>query len=256
MSFIAYAFADGCARITLADGDRGNPIHLASVAELFDAVRRADADGARVIVIAAEGRFFSVGGDLAAFGGSDDVAAYIDELADSLHRVVSELVRASAIVVSVVHGMAAGAGFPLAASADIVLAAESARFSMGYTKVGLSVDGGTSLLTHSLGLHRALRLALLNDTITAGEALASGLVARVAPAGELHAVVEQVVSRILAGPAASQAATKRLLREAAEPDPESAMRREALAMRANAGGADGREGVAAFLEKRPARFDA
>lgn len=256
MRFIDYGFADGCARITLTDGERGNPIHTESVAELFAAVRRADADGARVIVLAAQGRFFSVGGDLAAFGGSEDMAGYIDELADSLHRVVSELVRSDALVVSVVQGMAAGAGFPLAASADIVVAAESAKFSLGYTKVGLNVDGGTSLLTHSLGLHRALRLALLNDAITAAEALSAGLVARVAPDDELDAAAEQVVAQLLAGPAAGQAATKRLLRETVEPDPESVMRREALAIRDNAGGADGLEGVAAFLEKRPAKFGA
>jgi 2-(1,2-epoxy-1,2-dihydrophenyl)acetyl-CoA isomerase len=254
--FIDYAYADGCARITLVNGDRGNPIHTESVAELFGAVRRSAADGAHVVVLAAEGRFFSVGGDLAAFGGSDDMATYVDDLADSLHRVVSELMRSDAIVVSVVQGMAAGAGFPLAAAADIVVAAQSAKFSLGYTRVGLNVDGGTSLLTHSLGLHRMLRLALLNDAITATEALAVGLVARVVPDDELNAVAAQVVAQLLDGPPAGLAATKRLLRETVEPHPESAMRREALAIRANAGGTDGREGVAAFLEKRPAKFGA
>lgn len=256
MSYVEYTFSGGCARITLADGDRGNPIHTESAAELFVAVRRAAADGARVIVLAAEGRFFSVGGDLAAFGGSDDMAGYIDDLADGLHRVVSELVRADAIVVSVVQGMAAGAGFPLAAAADIIVAAESAKFGLGYTKVGLNVDGGTSLLTHTLGLHRALRLALLNDTITAGDALAVGLVARVVPDDELREGAEAVVAQLLAGPASGQAATKRLLRDTVDPAPEVAMRREAFAIRENAGGADGREGVTAFLEKRPARFGA
>jgi 2-(1,2-epoxy-1,2-dihydrophenyl)acetyl-CoA isomerase len=254
MSHVDYVCTDGCARITLADGDRGNPIHTESVAALHEAVRRATADAARVIVLAAEGRFFSVGGDLAAFGGSDDMAIYIDDLAESLHRVVSELMRSDAIVVSVVQGAAAGAAFPLAAAADIVIAARSARFSLGYTRVGLSVDGGTSLLAHSLGLHRALRLALLNDAVTADEALAIGLVARVVPDDELKDVADHLVEQLLAGPAGAQSATKRSLRETAEPAPEVAMRRESLAIREHAGSADGREGVSAFLAKRPARF--
>lgn len=254
MAYVDYAFADGAARITLADAEHGNAVHTDSVAELGAAVRRARNDGARVVVLTARGRFFSVGGDLAAFGRSEDMAGYIDDLADSLHRVVSELVHSDAIVVAVVQGHAAGAGFPLAAAADVVLAAESARFSLGYTRVGLSVDGGTSLLVHSLGLHRTLRLSLLNDTLTAAEAYDAGLVARVVPADELDASVESVVAQLLAGPATAQRETKRLLRVTAEPAPETAMRREALAIRANAGRADGREGVAAFLEKRAARF--
>ena len=251
---IDYSFADGCARITLADADRGNVINTESVAELFAALRRADADAARVIVLASTGRFFSVGGDLSSFGGSPDMAAYIDDLAEALHRCVSELLRTDAVVVSVGQGMAAGAGFPLAAAADIVIAADTAKFTLGYTKIGLSVDGGTSMLVHSLGLHRVLRLALLNDVVTAAEAATAGLVARVVPADELAACVDGVVATLLAGARGSFATTKRLLRDTAEPAPEARLRAESLAIRANAGSPDGREGVTAFLEKRPASF--
>ncbi|GAA1511177.1 enoyl-CoA hydratase/isomerase family protein [Nocardioides humi] len=253
-TFVRYEYADGIARITLADGDRGNPIHPGSVGQLHDAVRAAHRDGARVVVLAAEGRFFSVGGDLGAFATAEEPGAFIDDLADALHRVVSELVRSDAIVVSVVQGTAAGAGFPLAAAADIVLAAVRARFSLAYTKVGLSPDGGSSLLVHTLGLHRALRLALLGDLLTAQEAYDAGLVARVVPADELAATADQVVSDLAAGSAPAQAAAKRLLREVAAPAPETALRKETLSIRALADGADGREGIAAFLEKREPRF--
>jgi 2-(1,2-epoxy-1,2-dihydrophenyl)acetyl-CoA isomerase len=150
--------------------------------------------------------------------------------------------------------MAAGAGFPLAAAADVVLAGRSARFTLGYTRIGFSVDGGTSLLVHSLGLHRALRLALLNDVLTAEELYAAGLLARVVDDEDLPATVEQVVAQLASGPAAAQAATKRLLRTAAEEAPESALRAEALSIRERAAEPDGREGVRAFLEKRSPRF--
>ncbi|MFL6024823.1 MAG: enoyl-CoA hydratase/isomerase family protein [Marmoricola sp.] len=251
---VSYSFADGVARITLDDGDRGNPVHPASVAALREAVRRSGADGARVVLLVAAGRFFSVGGDIAQFGAAEDIGSFVDDLAEELHRTVSELVRSPAIVVSVVQGMAAGAGFPLAAAADIVLAARSAKFTLGYTKIGFSVDGGTSLLVHTLGLHRALRLALLNDVITAEEAYAAGLVARVVEDEELAATADAIAAQLAAGPAGAQAATKQLLRTVAEESPESVLRAESLSIRARAGEPDGREGVAAFLDKRPATF--
>jgi 2-(1,2-epoxy-1,2-dihydrophenyl)acetyl-CoA isomerase len=254
VTFVDYSLAGGVARIALVDADRGNPVHTDSVDELSLAVRRANSDGARVIVLSAQGRFFSVGGDLGAFATAENVGRYIDDLADSLHGAVSELVRSEAIVVAAVQGAAVGAGFPLAAAADVVIAARTATFSLGYTKVGLSVDGGSSLLGHSLGLHRALRLALLNDALTADEALAVGLVARVVEAAELNDATDALVHKLLNGPATAQAATKRLLRDAVEPKPEAAMRREALEIRRNASSGDGREGVAAFLEKREAVF--
>lgn len=253
-TFVRYQHDAGIARITLADGDRGNPVHPGSVAQLHDAVRAAHRDGARVIVLAAEGRFFSVGGDLGAFSAADDVTGFIDDLADALHRVVSELVRSDAIVVSAVQGTAAGAGFPLAAAADVVVAAEGAKFSLAYTKVGLSPDGGSSLLVHTLGLHRALRLALLGDLLTAQDAYDAGLVARVVPADELAAAVDQLAASLAAGSAGAQAAAKHLLRDVAAPAPETALRAETLSIRGLAGSADGQEGVAAFVEKRAPQF--
>ncbi|MCW2784677.1 MAG: enoyl-CoA hydratase [Marmoricola sp.] len=255
--YVSYEYADGVAWITLDDAEHGNAIHPAMIAELHDAVRRSTADRARVIVLQARGKFFSVGGDLGAFAaapGADNVSVFIDDLAEAIHRVVLELVQNEAIVVSVVQGTAAGAGFPLAASADVVIAAASAKFTLGYTKVGLSVDGGTSLLVHSLGLHRALRLALLNDVLSAAEAQAAGLVARVLPDDELAAGVQEVVGRLVSGPAAALAATKRLLRTTADPAPERALRAETRSIRDRAGEPDGREGVLAFVEKRAPRF--
>lgn len=254
--YVSYAFADGVARITLVDGDRGNPIHPDGIAELHAAVRRASTDQARVIVLASTGRFFSVGGDISGFGSAPDLATFVDDLAEALHRVISELLRSPAIVVSVVHGMAAGAGFPLAAAADIVLAAKSAKFTLGYTKIGFSVDGGTSLLVHTVGLHRALRLALLNDVLSADEAHAAGLVARVIEDDELAATADTVVAQLAAGSAGAQAATKQLLRTVAEDSPEGVLRAESLSIRTRAVEPDGREGVRAFLDKRAPEFNA
>lgn len=251
---VSYEAAGGAARITLSSPEDGNAINPALAAGLLAAIRRAKADDARVVVLAAEGRAFCVGGDIRAFESAGDVEVFLDDLAEALHHCVSELQRMDAVVVSVVSGVAAGAGVALAAAADLVLAAESAKFTLAYTGIGFSPDGGTSLLTASLGLHRVLHMALLNPRLTAREAQAAGLVAQVHPDGELPAAVDQVVATLLAGSRTAQVATKRLLREQATPLAEGALRRETLSIRACAASPDGREGVSAFLAKRSPRF--
>lgn len=253
---LAYELRGGAARITLSAGDRGNPLGPGLGAALLDAVRRARYDDARVVLLRADGRAWSVGGDVRAFGSvhGEGRDRLVDDLAEGLHRVVSDLHRMDAVVVAAVQGTAAGAGVPLAAAADVVLAAESARFTLAYTKIGFSPDGGSSLLTASLGLHRALHLTLLNPVLTAHEAQAAGLVAQVHPDGELDAAADAVVAQLLAGSRTAQVAAKRLLRGVALPDAEGALRRETLSVRACATSPDGEEGVAAFLGKRPARF--
>jgi 2-(1,2-epoxy-1,2-dihydrophenyl)acetyl-CoA isomerase len=251
---LRYELTDGAARITLTAPDRGNPLDPPTAAGLLHAVRRARADDARVVVLRGEGRAFSFGGDVGAFAAAEDPEQLVDDLAETLHRTVSDLHRMDAVVVCAVHGTAAGAGVPLAAAADLVLAGASARFTLAYTRIGLSPDGGSSLLTASLGLHRTLHLALLNPVLTADQAQAAGLVAEVHPDDELDAAVERVVAQLLAGSRTAQVAAKRLLREAAVPWEEGALRRETLSIRACAASPDGREGVAAFVAKRPAAF--
>jgi 2-(1,2-epoxy-1,2-dihydrophenyl)acetyl-CoA isomerase len=254
MSLVHYEQHDGVARIRLTNGDRGNPLNQAVVDELAQAVRRARADDVHVVVLSAEGRAFSVGGDVPAFASAEDPGLLIDDLAESLHRVVSELHRMDAVVVSVVHGTAAGAGVSLAAAADLVIAAASARFTLAYTKIGLSPDGGSSLLTASIGLHRAMQFALLNPVVSADEARTMGLVAQVRSDQDLDAGVEEVLSLLRSGSRTAQVAAKRLLRETATPGAEAALRRETLSIRERAASPDGHEGVAAFMEKRAPRF--
>jgi 2-(1,2-epoxy-1,2-dihydrophenyl)acetyl-CoA isomerase len=250
---VSYDLAGRVATLTLR-GDDAHALDLAGVTLLYDAVRRARREGAAVVLLSAEGRFFSAGGDVRAFAAADDLATTIEGIAGVLHATVTELVRMDAVVVAAVQGVAAGAGFPLVAAADLVLAGESAQFTLGYTKIGLTIDGGSSMLVATLGLHRTLRLALLNDVLTADEALAAGLVARVFPDDELASAASALVARLAAGPPEALARTKRVIRDLATPSPESALHREAEAIRRQAATADAREGVAAFVEKRPPRF--
>lgn len=254
MTAIRYEFGGGASRLTLAAPERGNALDPETAEELQHAVRRARHDDARVVVLRSEGRAFSVGGDVGAFAAAHDRERMVDDLAETLHRTISDLHRMDAVVVSVVQGVAAGAGVALAAAADVVLAGESAGFTLAYTKVGLSPDGGSSLLTASLGLHRALHLALLNPLLSAEQARAAGLVAEVHPDADLDAAAERVVGQLLAGSRTAQVAAKRLFRDVALPWSEGALRRETLSIRACAAGPDGREGVDAFVAKRPPAF--
>lgn len=251
---VRYELASGAAHITLAAPDQGNALAPDLTAALLDAVRMARADDARVVVLRGEGRAFCVGGDVGSFAAAENREHMVDDLAETLHRIISDLHRMDAVVVSVVQGVAAGAGVPLAAAADIVLAGASARFTLAYTKIGLSPDGGSSLLTASLGLHRALHLALLNPMLSAEQARIAGLVAEVHPDDELDAAVDVVVDTLLAGSRTAQVAAKRLLREVALPWAEGALRRETLSIRSCAASPDGREGVDAFVVKRAAAF--
>jgi 2-(1,2-epoxy-1,2-dihydrophenyl)acetyl-CoA isomerase len=252
--YVRYQQTEGIARITLCNGDAGNPFNPDSGAQLLAAVLQAKADQARVIVLDAEGRFFSVGGALDGFAQAEDREGHLLELAEGAHRIITELVRSEAIVVSAVQGTAAGIGFPLAAAADVVLAAESAKFSLAYSKVGLSPDGGGTLLVHTLGLHLTLRLALLGDLLSAQEAYDAGLVARVVPADQLAAATDEVAAQLASGSFAALAANKRLIRQVAEAAPESALRREAESISKLGGSPDGLEGITAFLEKRTPKF--
>jgi 2-(1,2-epoxy-1,2-dihydrophenyl)acetyl-CoA isomerase len=251
---LRYDLSDGAARITLCRPERGNALDLAVVDALASAVRQARRDDARAVVLQAVGRAFCVGGALDAFAAAPDREHFIDDLAEALHRVVSDLQRMDAVVVAAVQGTAAGAGVPLAAAADIVLAARSARFTMAYTKVGLTPDGGSSLLTASLGLHAALRLALLNPEATAEQLQAAGLVAAVYDDEHLGEEVDRTVAGLLAGSRPAQVAAKRLFRAVATPYAEGALRRESLAIREAAASVDGHEGVDAFLARRAPRF--
>jgi 2-(1,2-epoxy-1,2-dihydrophenyl)acetyl-CoA isomerase len=254
MTRVDYRLKSGAAYITLNDPARGNALDMDVVTQFHAAVHCARMDDARVVVIRGAGRSFCVGGDVRFFSEADDIDKAIEDLAELLHRTISDLLRMEAIVVTVVQGAVAGAGVALSAVGDVVLAAESARFTLAYTKLGLSPDGGSSMLSSSVGLHRALHLALMNPLLTADQAREAGLVGAVHPDADLDTAASQVVDVLLAGSRTAQVATKRLFRAAAISSPEGLLRQESLTIRTCAGAPDGLEGVDAFVAKRPADF--
>jgi 2-(1,2-epoxy-1,2-dihydrophenyl)acetyl-CoA isomerase len=157
-------------------------------------------------------------------------------------------------VIAAVNGTAAGAGVGLVAMADLALCASSGRFNLAYTNAGLTPDAGTTyLLPRTLGLKRTMELMLLNRTLNAQEALSWGLVNEVVADEELLTRALEVAERLADGPSGAYGATKRLLAHSLGAL-ESQMVLESETIASHATGAEGTEGIGAFLEKRKPQF--
>ena len=247
---------DGVGRLTLARPEQGNAIDLAMAEALAEVTAAWSVDPAvRCVLLRGEGRTFCVGGDLKAFSARPHLPTHLLEVTDPFHAAVSRLARMDAPVVAAVHGSAAGGGLSLALAADLVVAAASARFVVAYTAIGLTPDGsGSWSLPRLVGLRRALELTLTNRPLTAAEALAEGLITRVVPDEDLGAEAEALAASLAAGPTGALGGAKRLLRASLGHDLEAQLALEARSLAAAAGTDDAREGIAAFLEKRAARF--
>jgi 2-(1,2-epoxy-1,2-dihydrophenyl)acetyl-CoA isomerase len=252
---VTYEVVDRVARIELANTSAHNSLDPRMGKALHVAAGRAASDtasgDARVVVVSAQGRAFSVGGDLAQFAKADDRGAEVKATADGVHAGLSVLRSLTVPVVSVIHATAAGGGLGIALAGDIVIAAAEAKLVLAYTASGLSPDCGlTWVVANRLSWPRAMDLALTNRVVTGAEAADWGLVSRAVPGDDLDAEVNAVVSALRDGPAGSLADTKRLLRESQERAFDDQLDHEAATISRLMGEPDGIEGVDAFLAKR------
>src|SRR5215213_4407692 len=165
-----------------------------------------------------EGRAFCAGGDLQTIGAAaaaDNIAPVVGELLQHYHAFIRTLRRMPKIVLTSVHGSAAGAGLSLAFVADLCIAAEDARFTPAYSKLGVSPDGGGTVgLAASVGPRRALQIFLAEDSFSAAQAHQWGLVAKVVPAAELKSATRELAQRLAQNAPAGLAATKALVHRA------------------------------------------
>lgn len=243
--------------ITLNRPDDANGINAKMAAELLAVARDCAAEPTvKVVLLTANGRFFCAGGDVKEFADAGAGAArHIRSLADNLHLAVTTFAQMDALLVVAVNGMAAGAGFSLAMGGDIVLASDAAAFTLAYTAIGLSPDGGASyLLPRLVGLRRAQELIYTNRKLSAQEAMDWGLVTRVVPAAELASQALQVARLLCDGSRPAFASAKRLLTCSFDHCLETQLELEAKSIAACAGGPEGREGVLAFTQKRRPSF--
>jgi 2-(1,2-epoxy-1,2-dihydrophenyl)acetyl-CoA isomerase len=255
---IQYHNADGIARITLNRPDRLNSFTSAMHAELRDALAAVAADkAARVLLLTGAGRGFCAGQDLsdrAVAPGASPV-----DLGESIENNYRPLVlglRSLPLpVVCAVNGVAAGAGANIALACDIVVAARSASFIQAFCKIGLIPDsGGTFFLPRLVGTARAMGLAMLGDKLTAEQAEEWGLIWKCVDDAELAPTVDALLAQLAQAPTRGLAAIKRAIYGSSTVALEDALTVERDLQRELGYSADYREGVDAFLNKRPPRF--
>lgn len=249
--------SDQVATITLNRPDQANAFHIDAARELEQAAREClVSDSIKVVVLTGKGKLFSAGGDLAYMQAHAESLDYdIKALADSLHNAYASFARMRAPLVVALNGTAAGIGLSLALLGDITIAVEKAKFVGAYSGVGLSPDGGlTYLLPRIVGLKRASEFLLTSKALSAQEALEWGMVNRVVASDDLASTVAELVESLKASSAGSLASVKQLLLRAQTESMEGQMHLEGMSLSQNAFCADGKEGVCAFLEGRPPKF--
>ncbi|HRF44586.1 MAG TPA: enoyl-CoA hydratase-related protein [Candidatus Competibacteraceae bacterium] len=246
------------AQLTLNRPESYNALNIITAQALTRKLLDLGADPAiRGLVITGNGTAFSAGGDIKfAQAHPHGPAAAFHELATHVHVCVTEIRRLRKPVIAAINGIAAGGGFSLALSCDFRIMADSARLKQGFTSNALCIDaGGTFTLPRLVGLARALEIAAFDEPITAEQALSWGLVTRVVSnrllletaLGMAHTLAEKSLHTF--------EQVKALLTDSFDTSWETQLERERRGLVACAGHPDGQEGMRAFLEKRPPRYN-
>ena len=249
--------ANHVATLTLSRPEAYNALNMPLGRELFEASLELDDDpDVRCVVITGAGRAFCAGGDVKDFVDNlGRIGSHIKELTTYLHGAVSRFCRSDKPVIMAINGIAAGGGFSFALSGDLVVAAESAKFTMAYSKIAATPDGSSSyFLPRLIGLRRAMELYYTNRVLTAREALEWGLVTRVVPDAELKSTVTALAAELAQGPTKAFGAAKRLLHQSTWESLETQMELEAQAIAASGRTEDFRAGVTAFAQKATPTF--
>jgi 2-(1,2-epoxy-1,2-dihydrophenyl)acetyl-CoA isomerase len=250
---------DGVAVLTMNRPERLNALSQAMIDTAIATLERCASDPAvGCIVLTGAGRGFCAGGDVTAMGGGPVSSLTLEQQIDrqrSIHRFAGLLHAMPKISIAAINGPCAGAGMGLALACDLRLAADDAKLTTAFAKVGFSGDFGiTWPLVRTLGEARAKELLLLSEALTAQQALDLGLLNRMLPVAELLPATMQLAARIAQGPLVAYRYMKENVHAAATESYQSLLDREAFTQRRTGATADHREGVAAFMEKRAPKF--
>jgi 2-(1,2-epoxy-1,2-dihydrophenyl)acetyl-CoA isomerase len=257
---LSVQLTDGVLRLTLARPDKRNAIDDVMMAGLIEAVDAAGRDEAvRVIVLAGEGEHFCSGADIVARNAPDGTrprAGSIQRrLPSQAHRLIPLVTSVQTPVVCAVQGWAAGIGLALALAADVTVAVETAKFWAPFNERGFTPDSGvTWLLPRRVGEVRARQMLLLGRVVSGLEAGDWGLVDHAVPDGELDTAAGKMIDQLSGSATVAVGLTKWLLATGRSATLDEALRNEGFAMELSSRSEDFREGLAAFKEKRPARF--
>jgi 2-(1,2-epoxy-1,2-dihydrophenyl)acetyl-CoA isomerase len=251
---IRYDTVGGVATITLNRPDRLNALNATMRRELLGAFKAAARDDAtRAVIVTGEGRGFCSGADLRGGAGEREFRRVLTTEYNPLITAIRELPKP---VIAAVNGVAAGAGASIAFAADLIVAAEEARFLMAFVKIGLVPDSGaTRTLVRALGRHAATEMIFTGEPLTAKRAADAGLVTAVVPANELMTAARELAERLANGPTKALGYAKRLINTAGDEALADSLAHEADLQELAGRTADHAEGVSAFAEKREPRFE-
>ncbi|MDE2303296.1 MAG: enoyl-CoA hydratase/isomerase family protein [Sphingomonadales bacterium] len=253
---ILFELADGIATITMNRNDTRNALSWGMAADIGDALDRLG--DARVLILTGAGKGFCSGGDMSAH--TPEGLGFGDMLGNGLSTAVNPmLMKLHALdipVIAAVNGAAAGAGAPLALSADFVIAGQSAFFYFAFPHVGLALDAGASwLMPRLVGLARASEALFLAERIPAAKAADWGMIHKAVADDALMDEARALAARLASGPTRSYALIRHALQRGASSGYAEALAHEAEAQRAAGNSRDCAEAVAAFLAKRAPVFE-
>lgn len=256
---VIYEIKNNVATVTMNRPDALNALSFQLTKDLDAAFRAAVTDGARAVILTANGRAFCSGGDLremqAMWQTEGRIEAFLEEPLGALHDLI-KLIRETPIpFVAAVNGVCAGAGVNLALACDIVIAGEDAAFREAFVRIGLSPDcGGTFLLPRAVGEKIATELFMTGDAVSAQRALEIGMINRVVPAESLAAEANEFAAKLAVGPTAVIGRIKRMMNATSSNNLTAQLALEHECQIESGKGSDFKEGVSAFFEKRPASF--
>ncbi|HEY0545401.1 MAG TPA: enoyl-CoA hydratase-related protein [Pyrinomonadaceae bacterium] len=250
---------DGVAVLTLNRPDALNALSVMMGKEFLSALDEAGEHGARAIVLTGAGRAFCAGGDLREMQHiaqqEGRVHAFFDQPLNLLHDCIRAIRKLPLPIIAAVNGHASGAGCNLALACDLVIAGESAKFNEAFIKIGLTPDcGGTFILPRLVGWKRATELLMTGDVVEAQEAARIGMINRVVADEELMSEAFALAIRLASAPTAALGRIKQMLEQSAVNDYNAQLEVEHKAQIQSGQSVDFKEGVAAFMEKRPPRF--
>lgn len=214
-------------------------------------------DDVRAVAVTAEGKVFCAGGDLKLFHAwGDQMARHAHDMLVDFHAAIHMMNHTPKPFVAGIRGAAGGAGMSLMSAFDLVVSAESAKYTMAYTRAGVTPDGTSSyFVARHIGLRRMLDLTLTNRVLTAEEAESWGLVNRVVPDDDVDQAALDMATQLASGATSALGEAKRVIYNGIDATLETASEFEAKMITKAMASADGLEGVAAFVEKRTPEFE-
>ncbi|MEX2160655.1 MAG: enoyl-CoA hydratase-related protein [Anaerolineales bacterium] len=251
---ILHEIQDGVLVLTL-NRPKANAFDSAMVAELQNLLKDAKRDASvRCVLLKANGKLFSAGQDVTEFGAGQHVS-FRKHLQKNYNPLILQMRQLEKPILAAIQGPVAGAALGLVLACDLRVGAPEARFVVGFGGIGLALDSAVSLmLPKIIGLGRAAQAAFFNEAISAEQALEWGLLNAVVPAEVLEKTAAEWAAKLAKGPVGAMGLAKRDFNKAVLPNLEEVLDYEAHVQEVAGQGADHKEGLAAFLEKRDAKY--